>query len=148
MQLEDSPRFFIVDIRDVLNGFATRRQMFPVYKRFPLQDMITCVLSVNAFSDSDEVFWNELECRYSHDDSAEVLNYDTIAMFYELLCSYVDEYIRLKVPPSIDTCEYVFDRWLGYSSIIMQRDDNARACNRSLSPEYGQYRYIHPSSAF
>lgn len=136
------PEFFIVDISDVLRTFAGHPAMLPLYPYFPLQDMILCILSVNAYEDNDEFFWNELESRFSQSDIYERLDYDVIALLYELLITQVDTFINLVIPQHVDTSEYVFERWLGYSSIVMQRDANAREISSSLPPKLKQLRNL------
>lgn len=136
----EDPKYFIVDIFDVMSSFHSNPYLGVLYDYFPLRDMITCILSVSAFDDTNEIFWVELETRLPEDPKFQ-LDYDVIALFYEYLYTYLDEFIQFKVGQAAYTSEYVFSKWLSETSLIMQRDDNARACNRSLSPTYDGPRY-------
>jgi hypothetical protein len=126
------PKYIIVDIRDILRDYATCSAFFSIYRYFPLQEIIQCILSVNVYEDDGEYFWNEIEIRLDRENSTIVLDYEKIALFHELLCEYLDSVIRSHCPKTIDTDNYVFHRWVGHTAVMIERDENARSCNRSL----------------
>lgn len=132
------PDLFIVDISFVLREYSQLKDFAKLYRLFPLQDIVQCVLSVNAYEDHGEFFWNELENRIMAELTAGYespdleFDYDKLASFHELLCCFLEEFIRSKLPQSVDTAEYVFARWLGNTSIMFQKDRNAMSCNRSM----------------
>lgn len=133
-----SPDLFIVDFADVLREYSAYREMTYLYNLFPLQDIVQTILSVSAYGDDGEYFWNELENRImsdltsSHATGEMQLDFDKLSFFYELLCCFLDEYIRAKLPENVDTNEYVFARWLGNTSILFQKDSNAMSSHGAM----------------
>lgn len=126
------PSVLVVDIRDILKTYSSYGGMYGVYRYFPLQDIVQCVLSVDAYEDHGEFFWLELDRRFELHNCTDSLDYDKVSIFYDNLCNYLDEYIRQRVPSSIDTCEYVFRHWVGNTAIALQRDRNVVSCIRSM----------------
>lgn len=124
-----SPNYLVVDIRDVLTAYTRCIPCYQIYRHFPLSEMIQCILSVNAYEDNGEFFWMELDRRFDQANSVEVLDYELLSFLYETLISYLDENIRSKLPENIDTGEFVFHKWVSQTAVILQRDENARACN-------------------
>lgn len=119
------PRYIVVDIRDVLKDYSANRNYHPVYKHFPLSDMVQCILTVNPYEDHGEYFWNELDRRFTEANCEDALDFNVLSLFYELLCTYLDENIRQKLPSHIDSGEFVFHRWVSSTAILMQKDQNA-----------------------
>ncbi len=132
MHSQTVPNFIAVDIRDVLRDYAMYRNLPPVYKYFPLKDIVECVLSVRAYDDMGERFWYELENRLSEVGLEDHIDYDYMALFHELLCCYLDEYIRSQIPRYIESTDYVFHRWIGTTSVILQRDQNAASSHSPM----------------
>lgn len=132
MTPDRDPDYILIDITDVLKDYSQHRTMFCVYRIFPLQEMVKCILNVSAYGDDGEFFWTELDRRMELSNSQDSFNYDYLAIFYELLCNYLDELIRNRSPKHIDTCNYVFHKWINSTAVMLQKDQNARASHYSL----------------
>lgn len=137
-----SPKYFVIDLRDVLISKMELRGMYPLYKVYPLQEIVQAILSTSPYEDHGEFFWMMLDQRLSDTDSSEQFDINTIGIFYELLTEHIDEYIRYKTPPNLDTSEYVFHRWIGPTTLIMEQDENLRTCNSPVSNGIGQPGYL------
>lgn len=119
------PIYLVVDLKDVVSDYSKHDQNYYLYKRFSLQEIIQCILATSAYEDHGEYFWNQVENRFI--DAPDELNLDVLGFFHETLTEYLDETIRRKVPREIDTCIYVFHRWVDTHTVILQHDDNAQA---------------------
>jgi hypothetical protein len=132
MSVNVMPTVIVVDIREVLKVYSSYGGLYNVYRYFPLQEIVQCVLTVNAYGDDGEYFWLELDRRFESHNCTDSVDYNTLSIFHENLCNYLDEHIRQKVPSHVETCEYVFDRWVGNTAIALQRDRNVSSCNRLM----------------
>lgn len=126
------PEYIIVDVRDVMTDYSRHRQLYPIYRHFPLPEMIQCILSVAAYGDHGDYFWMELDNRFERANARDLIDYDMVSLFYEMLTTYLDEYIRSKLPQYVDNCEFVFHRWINQTTVMLQKDANAQACNRLM----------------
>lgn len=139
---DKSPRIFIIDIREVLDSKMRLRSMYPLYKVYPLQEIIQSILSTSPYEDHGEFFWMMLDERLSRENDSTQFDLNTIGIFYESLTDHVDGYIRNKTPMFLDPSEYVFERWIDPTTIVMQRDENLCSCNSPLPNVNGKFRYF------
>lgn len=138
--LSCAPTYIVVDLRDVMTDYSRQIQMYNVYTRFPLSDLVATILSSAPYNDHGEFIWNEMDRRFQ--DTLDQFNFDILAFYFEMLTQYLDETIRRKIPEDIDTCAYVFHRWIDSNTVILQHDNNALAVGRSVTPHYVQFQDI------
>lgn len=115
------PAFLIVDMRDLIRDFLAYQAQYEFYQKFPLQELIRIAICVKPDIRHDEYFWHEVENRFG--DDIEKLDTDIVSFFFEHLMLSVDECIGRKTPKNIDTCEYIFKRWLSPTELILVNPD-------------------------
>lgn len=120
-----APTYIVVDLRDVMNDYARQMHMYELYRRFPLMELVRTILASAPYNDHGEFVWNEMERRFN--DDLDKFDLNIMAFYFETLTQYLDETIRRKVPEDVDTCSYVFHRWVDTNTVILQHDDNAKA---------------------
>jgi hypothetical protein len=118
------PTYLVIDIQDVVRDYSKHTQNYYLYKRFSLQEIIETILSTSAYEDHGEYFWSQIEKRFC--DTLDEIDFNILGFFYDTLTEYLDETIRRKVPYEIDSCIYVFQRWVDTHTVILQHDDNAQ----------------------
>lgn len=126
------PRYLIIDIREVMVEYTKAQQLFNIYKYFPLRDILECILTTAAYQDNGEYLWMELERRFG--DVKENFDYDFIDLMFDILTQYLDQLIRSRTPEVIDTNSYVFQKWLGSTSVILEKDENAASIYSTCPP--------------
>jgi hypothetical protein len=141
-----SPLGIAVDIREVVRDFQDVTNMAGIYKRFPLKDMIQVILSVNQYISYNDTIWFEVESRMAGD--MEHIDFNVLELFFETLAFGVDEHIRRFLPDYIDQSEYIFDKWVDSTTILLRRDDTTsfyrdRGTDECIQPTLQRYQ-IHP----
>lgn len=118
MQTGNYPRYIVVDLDDVLISFSQYSQIYSLYSRYPLREIITTILSVSPYAGHDsELFWLEIHNRF--DDRLDDIDIDLLDLYYDLLTQTVDQRIQFKLP-NIDAGYYVFDKWVGDTAVVLQ----------------------------
>lgn len=120
------PTFIAVDVRSTLDIFRYMPNMQAFFSRFPIEELTQIILQQNGYDTNDEFFWNEFEQRFS--DEMYKYDLDHIALMYETITAQLDEDIRGKInyrcdKQHIDTANYIFDRWIGPTSLILMYDE-------------------------
>lgn len=118
-----SPTYIVVDLRDVMNDYARQAHMYKLYEKFPLPELVATILASAPYNDHGEFIWNEMERRFQ--ENLEIFDLNIMAFYFETLTLYIDETIRRKIPGDIDTCAYVFHKWIDTNTVILQHDNNA-----------------------
>lgn len=118
MEKGNYPRYIVIDLTDVLITFSQYSQIYTIYVRYPLREIITTILSVSPYAGHDsELFWLEIHNRF--DDRLEEIDIETLDLYYDLLTQCVDQHIQFKLP-GIDAGYYVFDKWVGDTAVVLQ----------------------------
>jgi len=118
MEKGNYPTYVVVDLEDILRSFSQYTQIYTIYVRYPLREIITTILSVSPYAGHDsELFWLEIHTRF--DDRLEGIDTDTLDLYYDLLTQCVDQQIQFKLP-NIDAGCYVFNKWVGDTAVVLQ----------------------------
>lgn len=141
-----SPLGIVVDIREVYHDFGQYYAMADVYQKFPLKDMIQVILSVNQFISYNDTIWFELESRLAGD--MDTVDTNVLELFFETLAFQLDEHVRRFVPYGVDTSEYIFDKWVDSTTILLKRDETTsiyrdRGANECIQPPF-QHHSLNP----
>lgn len=141
-----SPDHIAVDMRPVMVDFGMFHGMQNIYQKFPIPEMVQTILAVNKYNDYTEMLWFELERKFQGD--LDIFDRDTLDLCFETLALHLDEYIGQVVPSAVDTSEYIFDKWVDPTTIILKRDENVslyrdRGANDYI-PNQGQYHLLNP----
>lgn len=116
------PSGIIVDLANFIE-YSKKEQMFlQLDLSFPVRAVITNILSFGHYVDYSESFWFELERRFPDVDR---INRDILEINLEGFVLSLDEYIRTKVPATIDTGNYIIQEWLDSTTIILKHDESA-----------------------
>jgi len=144
LSLGRGPRYVAVDMRDYLTTFGPLPNMQYLYVRFPVRDLIATILSINQYIGYNESMWFEMERRFS-DALFNDPRFDpnTLELFFETMAYAMDAHIRERVPSSIDMSEYIFDKWVDATSIMMKRDETVE-----IYRDHGANDYIPPMHQF
>lgn len=119
LKAEPKPDFIIVDFRDIFEVYGKKTEQYELYKRFPLQEIIQKLLFFNVYTLDDDFIYNELEIRYH--DEMHLLDYDAVTEYaIDLQCA-LDTHIRSLLHPSIDSGLFVYSRWIGPTTMILQK---------------------------
>ena len=139
-----TPYFLAIEMRDILSIFKHARHMEFVYSRYSLRDLIATILSMNQYVGYNESLWFELERRFGEEISLDPrLDPNTLDLSFEILTHATDEHIRSRVPRVIDTSDYVFDKWVDATTIVMKRDETVQ-----LYRDYGTNEHFSPIQQF
>lgn len=110
----------IIDLTEVIKEYIAYNQFYRLYAKFPLQCIITEILSVRPYDNFTDSIWIECEKRLgsSYDD------FDTnhLDIFYDTLASSLDERIRIMFPTCDDYAEYVLDKWINSTTIVLVKN--------------------------
>lgn len=119
----DVTLFMVVDLREILNTYRAMPGMYSVYRDFPLQDIIQCILLERPDCDLDgtDRIWCEFESRlgvktFDHD-------LDAIDLMFETMIHDIDEYIRWKAPEHAKDKNFVFEKWTNSVSVLLSTVD-------------------------
>lgn len=117
------PKYVVVDLREPAVEFMRNQGFYFLFQRYPLHKIIQTILAVNPANDPghEELFWLMMEDKFQ--EECDRLDFNTIAIFYELLTHAVDDCIRRRFPTHVDPTSYIFDRWIDNFSAVLKRDE-------------------------
>lgn len=115
--------FVISDISVTVHNFFNYNQMLPLYKVFPLHEIIEMLLSTSIEEDTPGTmeYIASLTEEKLNDFIYEV-DIDNLFLFYEHLTTSLDKEISSKVPEYKQSAKYVFFRWLDPVSVCLCND--------------------------
>lgn len=113
-------RLIILDFRQLLNQYSSYSGLYTIYKRFPLQEVISTLLTISPFVDYSDILRIETEQRFH--DIIDYIDIESIDMFYENIAIEMDSYIRVQVTDDFDYSEYRFDKWIDQTSALIRLD--------------------------
>lgn len=121
------PRFLVIDLKDVIDAHISLNTLYDVYNKFPLQEMISSILSVPSNLDYSEKLNIEVEDRFSdvlddfdYDDPNIHRFFEEMELFLDNLAILIDENISRKLKPTFNYEEYVFEKWIDNTSILLK----------------------------
>jgi len=111
--------YLIIELRDVIEYYDNLEQYFTLYRKFPLKDIISILLSVKQEQDYSDYIFSELEDRLGDLINSIDLNY--LELFFELLIKDVDDEIKSKCPNIINTSEFILEEWINNYTVILKK---------------------------
>ncbi len=111
--------YLVVEIRDVMRYYDSLEQYYTLYRKFPLKDIVSILLSVKQEQDYSDYIFSELEGRLGDLINSIDLNY--LELFFELLIKDIDEAIRDKCPNIIDASKFILEEWINDYTIILKK---------------------------
>lgn len=112
-----TPQYIIVDLRDVMLEFSRYRGLQALYRVVPLSEIIQCILASPIYDDTNQYLWDHISDRIQGTD----IDYDAMAFFFETIMQNLDACVRQRAM-RIETELYLFENWVGSTSVIMKRD--------------------------
>jgi len=114
-----------VDLTDVIDEYKVKEHLYPIYEKFPLNDIIANVLSVSPYIDYSESIEDELDRRFGSE--AEFLDMDAFCFFYESLSEAIDTCVlkqmqKYEKDKEKDLLIYVFVKWVDNTSLLLNVD--------------------------
>lgn len=116
----EMPKYIIVDLRNFIEFQTLRPLMMGIDQIFPVRSIISTILAFNQYIGYSDAFWFELERRNKDLDK---VNTNVLEIYLEGFVHELDEFIRSKVPKTTDTGQYVIDRWLDSTTIVLKHDE-------------------------
>lgn len=114
-------RYVVIDFSSLLKSYSCHLQLYTLYSRYPLPEIIRTILSVSAYDGLDnDMFWTEIYNRFDNDVGD--MNIDIVDLFYDVLTQDVDETIRQKLPGYDSGC-FVFKDWVGDTSMVLEYEN-------------------------
>lgn len=114
-----SYNYIVVEIRDIIEYYLKLDQYNSIYKKFPLRDMITTLLSVKQDLDFSDKIFSELENRL--EDLINYVDLYHLELFFEFLIRDIDDEIKNKCPDVIDISEFIIDSWLSDYTVVLKK---------------------------
>lgn len=111
--------YIIVELRDVIERYLKLEQYYTLYRRFPLKEMISVLLSVEQEKDYSDYIFSELENRLGDLIDSVDLNY--LELFFEFLIKDIDDEIKTKCPSMLDTSNFILDNWISEYAVILKK---------------------------
>lgn len=111
--------YIIVELRDVIERYLKLEQYYTLYRRFPLKEMISVLLSVEQEKDYSDYIFSELENRLGDLIDSVDLNY--LELFFEFLIKDIDDEIKTKCPSILDTSNFILDNWISEYAVILKK---------------------------
>lgn len=144
------PQYIAVDVRAAICDFQNYAQMQYLYQRFPLKDIMSTILGVNQFVSYNEHLWFEVEKRFQ--GCLDQVDPAVLDLFFETLALHLDECIRARLPHYVDQSEYILDRWVDPTTIMLKRDETVqfyrdRGANECV-PAPPEWDPIYPGGAW
>lgn len=111
--------YIIVELRDVIERYLKLEQYYTLYRKFPLKEMISVLLSVEQEKDYSDYIFSELENRLGDLIDSVDLNY--LELFFEFLIKDIDDEIKTKCPSMLDTSNFILDNWISEYAVILKK---------------------------
>lgn len=110
-----------VSLREIITRVGSYPANELLYSRFPIQDIISKLLSELMRDPAAGVFL-ELEERFP--DKYDDFDVEVLAIFFDTLIEDIDKDIMACCESYIDTSEYIFDRWVGDYDLVLRNIKN------------------------
>jgi hypothetical protein len=107
----------LLDLRDVIEHLKKEKEWYRVYKSFPLNDIISTILSIPFFTDYKEALYLQSELRFSKDFTYEEI--EKLEIFYDNLIFKVDTAIDSCIYPEINLEDVKFVKWVDNTTILI-----------------------------
>lgn len=111
------PDRIIIDLREVIKDLSEIQSHYVVYKEFSLKDIIAELLLCNPYIDYSENIWYALEKRVGN--RIDLLDLEEVDRLFQIIVLLVDATIQNKLPKRIDTGEYIFDKWVSNTAVML-----------------------------
>lgn len=129
-------KYLLVDLNTFLREYSDNQVVINLSPKFPFKALITTLLTFNQYLDDRETIWFEIENRFK--DEIDNFNFDILEICLDALVLELDEFIRDKAPQSIDTGEFIIDKWVDHTTILLKHDETAGMYRDNWPPEASQ----------
>ena len=110
--------FVIVDVSECISRYRNLDNLYDIYKRFPLQEIIGGLLTpVPQYSD---IIWFEFEGKFTETE-IDSFNLESVDMFFETLTDDLDRFIADTAIKEFTHTDYIFVKWLSSRSVLLRR---------------------------
>lgn len=138
----------IVDLKNEIGFLNSYKSAYDLYKILSVKEFIELILCVPACdTDFYDVVWNTIDNKLKGD--IDKFNVDILDLFIDTSAQILDEKIRMSFPDSVDYSEYVLDKWIGNTSIVLKRhgyyslsDLHSIQNNRFESSRIDHFKYL------
>ena len=116
----NDPKLIVVDAHEIIRDLAQRTGLYDLYRYFPLQQLIETLLFLPAYLDDREYIWETIGKKL--EDYPEPIDYIKLEFYIELIQEHLDQFVRNKVGPEIDTGNYCFKSWIGNNVLVLEHN--------------------------
>ena len=109
--------YIVVDLREIITYLCKLNTVYDFYKRYPVVDIITTVLSLSPYIGCDELFNIEIENRFEGmEDQLDIVAVDALL---STVIQIVDEELVRHFPKGEDFRDYVLHKWINPTTVIL-----------------------------
>jgi hypothetical protein len=110
----------VIDLKDEINFLNSYKTAYDLYKILSVKEFIESILCVPACDTNFyDVIWGTIDNKLNGD--LDKLNVDALDIFIDTSAQILDEKLRMSFPDCVDYSEYVLDKWIGNTSIVLKR---------------------------
>lgn len=110
----------VVDLKDEISFLNNYKTAYDLYKILSVKEFIENILCVPACDTNFyEVIWGTIETKLK--GNLDDLDVNALDIFIDTSAQILDEKLRLSFPNTVDYSEYVLDKWIGNTSIVLKR---------------------------
>lgn len=110
----------VIDLKDEINFLNSYKTAYELYKILTVKEFIETILCVPACDTNFyDVIWGTIDNKLNGD--LDKLNVDALDIFIDTSAQILDEKLRMSFPDCVDYSEYVLDKWIGNTSIVLKR---------------------------
>ena len=113
----------VVELRNVLNTYRARKELYPIYNVMPLKDIVDMLLRSLYDHDFFEILNHEMDERISNNNSSydEYIDVFLRDIFLSEIIEDLEESITSSLGRDFDICDYKLNEWLGETTVVLVR---------------------------
>lgn len=119
----NDPYAHIVELRDVLNIYRSRKELYPIYNVMPLTEIVDMLLRSLYDCDFFEILNNELDVRINNNNSSydEYIDVFLRDVFLSEIIEDIEESILSTLGRDFEIANYKLNEWIGQTSVVLVR---------------------------
>lgn len=123
IQTTNDPYAHIVELRDVLNIYRSRKELYPIYNVMPLTEIVDMLLRSLYDCDFFEILNNELDVRINNNNSSydEYIDVFLRDVFLSEIIEDIEESILSTLGRDFEIANYKLNEWIGQTSVVLVR---------------------------
>jgi len=121
----------IIDLKHPITEISRYEAIYSLFKVYPLNDIISTILSLLPYDDNGELVWLDFESRLDNNMNLtdkeyldffneKLITFGDISIAFDLIAQILDEYIRAVFPDNKNYENYIIKNLVNSTCIVMR----------------------------